>query len=475
MTRTKIVATIGPSSNDRYSLEKMLRQGMSAARLNLTHSTHKEQSETISKLRKLSEDLQKPLAIIADTKGPEIQAKPSSNKKLTLSQGQKITISPSSEMSNPADLIVDFPHLHKYVNEGNIIFLGDGEIELKILDADFPSIECEALNGGSIEGKKGIHIPQIKLPLPTITKQDKQDIKFAVNQGVDWIALSFVQNVSDIREAKELLKSLKDEDNENPTLIIAKIETTKAVENIDEILDEADGLMVARGDLGMAVDMEDVPFIQKKIIRMSNCAAKPVITATQMLESMIDFPSPTRAEVTDVANAVLDGTDAVMLSAETAIGSYPVKTVSTMNKIAQKAESHQQEQNSFMDGIGTIEGTAPAIGRAACSIAKSINAAAIITSTRSGYTARLVSRFRRNSPIFAITPSPKVYNQLSLVWGVTPLEVNTTANNTDEMIKASISTAGEKGYLEKGDRVVVTAGIPFAVRGTTNLIKVEEV
>ena len=472
LSRTKIVATLGPASEDRATIREMAQQGMDAARLNLSHGSREQHSGFIENIRSISSSLSTPLSIIADTKGPEIRVSPL-GEELYLEKNDHVDIivDPAGKPENNRNiLIADSEIFLESVSEEDILLIGDGEIELQTLSVGETKVSCRVLNSGTVTDRKGLNIRGVDIPLPTITDQDKKDIRFAVRQGVDWLAISFVRNPEDINIARKLVK--EENETEEEILVIAKIETIKALENIEAIVQEADGIMVARGDLGMATDLEEVPFLQKQIIKLANRYAKPVITATQMLESMIRLPSPTRAEVTDVANAVLDGTDALMLSAETAAGSYPVRTIATMYRISEKAETHNLGLKMGGEEMKTIEGIAPAIGRAACSTAERLNAKAIITSTRSGYTARLISRFRPNVRIVAVTPSRKVYQQLALLWGVNPLLIE-VIDNTDEMVDRSIETARNGGYINDGDLVVITAGVPFAVRGTTNLIKVE--
>lgn len=470
MARTKIVATIGPSSDNEQTLESMLQAGMDAARLNFSHGSRSEYKTILANLKKLRREYN--LAIMADTQGPEIRVSPVQEDSLSVQPGQTITIGFKQSGETDFDLIADHPELTSNLNQGHEILIGDGEVELEVSSVDDEQIRCTVTNKGEIGTNKGLNISQVPLSLPTITEEDKSDIKFALRQGIDFIALSFVQQPEDIETARKFIQS--HDESTDQTRIIAKIETLSALKHLDAILGEADGIMVARGDLGMAIDLEQVPFIQKRIIRLANSSAKPVITATEMLQSMINMHSPTRAEVTDVANAVLDGTDALMLSGETAAGEYPVKTVETMYKIADQAENHQPALQVQSDAGNNLSGVAPAIGQASCSIAERIEADAIISSTRSGYTARLISRFRPSIPILAVTPSQKVAQQLSLTWGVEPF-LGQEISNTDEMIHFSIEAAKNEGYVEQGDLVVITAGVPFAVKGTTNLITVEQV
>jgi len=471
MTKTKIVATIGPASDSEQVIQELLASGMDCVRINLSHGTIESHKETIIELQRARETTDQPLAIIADTRGPEVRTTPTQNETLLLKQDEKVYLVTSEGSRFSPGLFVDYSDIGKELNPGDEIIVGDGEISLKVINITEAAITCKALSSGKISGKKKVTIPGKSFPLPSVTDEDIEDLELILTEGVDWLALSFVRDQDDIANIRSILKDR----NLNAELpIMAKIETSEAAQNVESIAREADGLMVARGDLAMAIGIEEVPFLQKKIIRLANRLAKPVVTATQMLETMVKSPSPTRAEITDVANAVLDGTDAVMLSGETAIGSYPVLSVSTMNKLAGKADqhfSHPLEDRHYISGEQEI---APEIGRAACSMAVRLHAQAIITSTKSGYTARLIARFRPQVQIIAVTPSKSTYNQLALVWGVTPLLMEAT-KDTDEMIQKSITTVREAGLVDKGDLVVTTAGVPFAVKGTTNLIKVNKV
>lgn len=470
MTKTKIVATLGPATEDPEIIEKVITEGVDCARINLSHGTKDSHSKLIAEVKRIRSEFDLPLSIIADTKGPEVRLVPAGGGRVDLEEGEEVLLA-TERPGRGETFVVDYPDIGDLLSEGSQVIIGDGDLSLVVESVGNELIECKALSSGHVSGKKKVTIPGISFPLPPITKADREDIKFAVSEGVDWLALSFVKDEGAIKEAREIVRQVKGEN----VPIIAKIETVEAVENIGDIAREADGLMVARGDLAMAIGMEEVPFLQKRLIRIANNQAIPVITATQMLETMINAPTPTRAEITDVANAVLDGTDALMLSGETAIGSYPVKTVSTMRKLAEKADSNFSPPSSLeILPDGKMDKTAPEIGRAACSMADRLGAKAIITSTRSGYTGRLVARFRPKVPIIAVTPSEAVYHQLALVWGVDPIQVETT-RDTDRMIAKSIQSVKEEGYVTDGDLVVVTAGVPFAVEGTTNLIKVERV
>ncbi|MBS3765873.1 pyruvate kinase [Candidatus Bipolaricaulota bacterium] len=472
MSKTKIVATFGPASDTPPVIRTMIKEGVDCARINLSHGDKNGHQELISTLKKFRKEMDVPLSIIADTKGPEVRMKPIDREEISLEEGQRLELV-SDQDPQVGDLLVGFSELGDLLSVGDEVLVGDGDLSLAVAEVGEDLIQCEALSSGRIAGRQRITVPGKSFPIPSITDEDEEDIGFAVSEGVDWIALSFIKSADDIRKAREIVHRASGPNRDIP--IMAKIETVEAVENIREITREADGLMVARGDLAMAIGLEEVPFLQKKIIRLANDMAKPVVTATQMLETMIEAPTPTRAEITDVANAVLDGTDAVMLSGETAIGDYPVKTVTTMRKLAEKAEANFPQTEASEENLNREKDeTAPEIGRAACTMAERLDARAIITSTRSGYTARLISRFRPKVRIVAVTPSELVYNRLAMVWGITPIQVETT-QDTDKMIEKSIRSVKEAGYVDSDDLVVVTAGVPFAVEGTTNLIKVEKV
>lgn len=471
MTKTKIVATVGPASNTDYVIESLITRGMDCARLNLSHGTHESHRTIINKLKRFREKHENPLSILADTKGPEVRIHPLNGGSLNLNRGQDVNLVFEKRTDLPSPVHVDYPDLGEDLSPGDEVLVGDGEIVLSVSSIELDRVICDVSDSGTLEGKKNITIPGRSFSLPSITEEDKKDLKFILDEEVDWLALSFVRTRQDIEEVRSFINRL-DSDSNLP--IIAKIETSEAASNIETIAREADGLMVARGDLAMAIGIEEVPFLQKRIIKLANRLAIPVVTATQMLETMINSPTPTRAEITDVANAVLDGTDAVMLSGETAIGSYPARAVSIMNKLAGKADLHSSRQFEEENYITGEEIIAPEIGRAACSMADRLNAKAIVTSTRSGYTARLVARFRPKVQIIAVTPTKSTYNQLALVWGVTPLLMEAT-KDTDEMINKSIETVKKSGLIKDDDLVVTTAGVPFAVEGTTNLIKATRV
>jgi len=463
--RTKIVCTLGPASERVEVLARMIRAGMNVARFNFSHGTWAEHGARIEAVKKAAAQVGARVALLLDTKGPEIRlgkVKPG----VVLKDGKEIILTTEDVEGDEERLPVTLPDLPRDVRPGQQILLDDGMIELEVLATDSTEVKCLVKHGGEISSHKGVNIPGVVLNLPALTDKDVADIEFGLKQGIDFIALSFVRTAQDVWEAKRLLKEYKAQVG-----IIAKIENRIGVENIDEIIEVADGVMVARGDLGVEIPVEEVPLVQKMIIKKCNRAGKPVITATQMLESMVRNPRPTRAEVADVANAILDGTDAIMLSAETAVGRYPVEAVATMARIARRTEeSLPYEEILRREGMGERTAT-DAISHASCAIALQLGAKAIITPTASGATARRVARYRPPAPILATSANEKVLNQLCLVWGVEPLLVERT-EGTDEMVNAAVNAAVRSGQVHEGDLVVITAGVPANVPGTTNLLKV---
>jgi len=467
MRKTKIVCTIGPASDSLEVIKEMIKAGMNVARLNFSHGTHEEHRERLQKLRQAAEELGCPLAIMLDTKGPEIRVGILKNGKVNLRQGSIVTLT-TEEIEGDEKLIpVTYQGLPQAVQPGNTILLDDGMIGLKVIAVRATEVDCEVVYGGELKSKKGVNLPGVSLDLPPVTDQDVADINFGIDHQVDFIAASFVRRAADVLAVRRLLEA-RDADIH----IIAKIENEEGVKNLDEIIKAADGIMVARGDLGVEIATEEVPLVQKRIIEKCNRAGKPVITATQMLESMIHNPRPTRAEASDVANAIFDGTDAVMLSGETAVGKYPVEAVRVMARIAERAEKELNYRQLLLQRATTSARTiTDAISHATCTTAQDLGAAAIITSTKSGFTARMVSRYRPQAPIIAVTPSEKVCRKLCLVWGVRPLQIPQT-ENTDEMINEAVKTSLDEGLIKCGDLVVITAGVPAGVPGTTNLLKV---
>ncbi len=469
MKRTKIICTLGPASHQPEVLKDMLTSGMNAIRINMSHGDHSQHKELIKQARKVASKKERALAVILDTQGPEIRIGKLKGKRLYLNKGDRVQLMEGDFVGDENKLPLHYPRLVESLKPKDKILIGDGEVELKVIKVANSAIICEARNSGWIGENKGIHVCGASFDIPSITDKDREDIRFAAKEGADYLAVSFARKPEDICEAREIVA----QETNQPVEIIAKIESGEAWNNIDALLKVAEGIMVARGDLGLEFEPEEIPAIQKRLINKANRAGKLVITATQMLESMTNSPRPTRAEVTDVANAILDGTDAVMLSEETAVGEYPVGSVNMMRKIAQNAEKLLETYYSKLT-FPAVRSVAEAIGQSAPTIADNIKASAIITSTRSGSTAKIVAKFRPQVTIIAVTPSEKVFNKLALIWGVKPLKIPFSAN-TDSMIENSLEAAKEAGLVKKGQKVVITAGVPFGIEGLTNLIEVQEV
>jgi pyruvate kinase len=466
MKRTKIVCTIGPASESPEMIRALIESGMNVARINMSHGTHDEHRAVIERVRAVAHSLGVPVAVMADTKGPAIRTGELKTEKIFLRQGQKLTLVEEPVLGDETQISISYKGLSQYIQPGMRILLANGEIELGVLEVHPGRILCEVKNSRELGERKRVSIPEVTLP--GIAETDEDDIRFAQRVGVDYIAASFVQTGLDIDHIRRVCSRT---DPATDIEIIAKIETREAARNIDDIIAASDGVMVARGDLGVELPPEEVPLLQKEIVRKCNRVGKPVIIATQMLKSMTENPAPTRAEVADVANAILDGTDAVMLSEETAVGKYPVEAVRMMSRIAERIERSPVIYRRYETSEGTVT---EAIGESACQIADRIGAAAIIPSTTSGSTAKLAAKFRPRTPIIAVTYTERVRNKLALVWGVSPVQV-AFSKDTDAMLKLSIEAAAKAGQLPPGSLVVITAGVPFGVPGTTNLIKVERV
>ena len=470
MRKTKIVCTMGPSTEKPGILRQLMENGMNVARFNFSHGDYEEHKGRFDALRALSKELDLPVAAMLDTKGPEIRLGTFKNGVEKLVTGQKFTLT-SREVEGTNEICsVSYKELPRDVAAGGRIMLDDGLIELGIDEVSDTDIVCTVKNDGTIKTKKGVNVPGVHLSMPYMSNRDRNDILFGIEQGFDLISASFVRNAQDIQEVRRLLNS-----HNSHIRIIAKIENREGVDNIDEILTAADAVMVARGDMGVEIDFTEIPVIQKEIIYHSFSSGKPVITATQMLESMIENPRPTRAEITDVANAIYDGTSAIMLSGETAAGKYPVEAVRTMAAIAERTENDasyfSRMRKAPVDSRMSIVG---ATAHAAGTTAADVKAAAIITVSKSGETARLVSKGRPSTPVIACVVDDWVQRHLSLSWGVTPL-LMPYAHNTDELIDLSVKTAEEAGLVHTGDLVVVTAGVPVGISGTTNMLKVHMV
>ena len=461
--RTKIVCTLGPASEKEEVLRELMKSGLNVCRMNFSHGSHEEHKGRMDLVKKLREELGQPTAILLDTKGPEIRTGQFDVPEVLLEEGQTFTITMKDVMGNKEMCTVSYKGLANDVKPGDTILIDDGLVGLTVKEINNDDIVCEVQNSGIVKNHKGVNVPGVKVNLPAITEKDRSDIEFGIEQGIDFIAASFVRKVSDVLAIREILEA----NNADHIKIISKIEYQEGVDNLDEIIEVSDGIMVARGDLGVEIPTEEIPVVQKLMIRKCNEAGKPVITATQMLDSMIRNPRPTRAEVTDVANAIYDGTDAIMLSGETAAGKYPVEAVKTMATIAKRAEETMRNKR---DKINKSKNVTDAISYATCTTAMDLEARAILSSTASGHTARMVSKFRPDCPIVATTSHESVRRQLSLTWGVLPV-IREKSTNTDQVIVNSIEAAKKANYVSENDVVVITAG----GNGTTNLIKVETV
>ncbi|WP_297392174.1 pyruvate kinase [uncultured Peptoniphilus sp.] len=470
MKKTKIVATIGPASESEEVLRKLFTEGVNVARLNFSHGSHHEHKVKIDRIKKLRREMDIPIGIMLDTKGPEIRLGDIDGEVL-LQSGEEFILTNKDLVGDEKIASISYKELYKDVKVGGKILIDDGLVELLVKEIRGEEIITEVENSGAISSHKGVNVPGANLNLPALTERDIEDIKFGIKEDIDFIAASFVRSREDVLAIRKVLE----EERDYTTKIISKIESQKAVELIDEIIEVSDGIMVARGDLGVEIETEAVPIVQKEIIKKCNIVGKSVITATQMLDSMIRNPRPTRAETNDVANAVLDGTSAVMLSGETASGKYPLEAVITMRKILEYTENTIDHDEILENRIRDVEKSMTnSIGRSACVIARDLGAEAIITATTSGNTSRAIAKFRPETPIIASTPFEKVKNQLSLVWGITPVKV-LNFKDTDNLIDASMEVAVSKGLIKSGDLVVLTAGVPAGIAGSTNLLKIENV
>jgi len=467
MQRTKVVCTIGPASQSRDMLARLIRAGMDVARINMSHGAQELHAENIRSIRAVANSEGKAVAILADLQGPKLRVGQMPPEGVLLQNGAHVSLT-IDDAPATADLVpVQFKRLPLAVAIGDRIMLDDGLLDLVVEDKDETNVHCRVVTGGVLTSNKGINLPKAHLSIEAITEKDKDDLVFALKQRVDWIALSFVRRAEDVEHLRDLIRQQSEFGRLIP--IVAKIEKPEAMENIREIVAAADGIMVARGDLGIEVSPEGVPIMQKLIIQLSNQAGKPVITATQMLDSMIRNPRPTRAEASDVANAILDGTDAIMLSGETAVGKYPIEAVETMVRIAAETEPHMRFGPLALSGVH--HSISESVCHAAVDTAVMLRASAIIAPTITGSTARILSRFRSPSPIVAITPNPVVQRQLALFWGVHPL-ISRRASDTDTVIDEAVETARVAGLVGEGDTVVITAGRGGRVVGGTDLIKV---
>ena len=470
MRKTKIICTLGPSTDKDGVLRELIANGMNVARFNFSHGSHEEHKGRLDLLKSLREELGKPVAALLDTKGPEIRLKDFKNGTEMLEAGQTFTLTTRDVEGTQEICSITYKDLPQDVAPGGTIMLDDGLIKLQIQTVNDTDIVCTVLNNGKIKNKKGVNVPGVHLSMPYMSQRDKDDIIFGIEQGFDFIAASFVRTAQDVYDIRNLLNQY-----DSNIRIIAKIENREGVNNIDSILAAADAVMVARGDLGVEIDFTELPGIQKTIIDRSFSFGKPIVTATQMLDSMIVNPRPTRAEISDVANAIYDGTSAIMLSGETAAGAYPVEALKTMSAIAERTEQEGFHlRGRTMDSNPGKISVSDATAHAACLTARDVNAAAIVTVSESGTTARLLSKYRPQQPIIACVMREQVQRQLSLSWGITPLMMS-LAHSTDELIEMSTALAKENGYLHNGELAVVTAGVPVGVSGTTNMIKIHMV
>ncbi|WP_054957051.1 pyruvate kinase [Paenibacillus dakarensis] len=471
MRKTKIVCTIGPSSESLENTKKLIMAGMNVARLNFSHGDYEEHGNRIKIIRQAAEELNKTVAILLDTKGPEIRTGKLEVEPIELVQDEYITLTTEEILGDKNRISITYQELPGDVQAGSTILIDDGLIGLTVVEVQGTEIRCRIVNGGTIKSKKGVNVPGVNISLPGITEKDANDIIFGIEQGIDFIAASFVRKAGDVQEIRDLLKK----HNADHIQIISKIENQQGVDNLDEILEASDGLMVARGDLGVEIPAEEVPLAQKRMIEKCNIAGKPVITATQMLDSMQRNPRPTRAEASDVANAIFDGTDAIMLSGETAAGKYPVESVLTMSRIAEKAESALNYRDLFLkQRIAQETSVTEAISQSVAISALDLNAKAIISCTESGHTARMVSKYRPNAPIVAVTTQDRTLRRLALTWGVIPVK-GASASSTDEMFEYALLGGQKSGIVKEGDLVVITAGVPLGKSGSTNLVKVSQI
>ena len=467
MRKTKIICTLGPSTDKDGVLRDLVANGMNVARFNFSHGSHEEHKGRLDNLKAIRTELGKPVAALLDTKGPEIRLKEFKNGVEMLEAGQTFTLTTREVEGTKEICSITYKDLPQDVHEGGTIMLDDGLIKLRITNVTDTDITCEVLNSGKIKNKKGVNVPGVHLSMPYLSQRDRDDIIFGVQQGFDFIAASFVRTAQDVYDIRNLLNEY-----DSNIRIIAKIENREGVNNIDSILAAADAVMVARGDLGVEIDFTELPGIQKSVIDRSFSFGKPIVTATQMLDSMMVNPRPTRAEISDVANAIYDGTSAIMLSGETAAGAYPVEALKTMSAIAERTENEvHYRDNRLVDASNGQISVSDATAHAACLTAKDVNASAIVTVSESGNTARLLSKYRPAQPIIACVMNEQVQRQLAISWGITPLMM-ALAHSTDELIEMSTALAKENGYLHDGELAVVTAGVPVGVSGTTNMIKI---
>ena len=466
MRRTKIVCTIGPASQSETVLKRLIQAGMDVARLNFSHGDYAFHASIIKKIRRIARRIERPVAILQDLQGPKIRVGPIAGNRARLQTGRRFVLTSRKLLGTHETVSVNYRRLQRVIKKGDRILLGDGEIELEAVSLKSDEVSCKIVVGGLLNSHKGIHFPQGSLDLPSFTAKDKRDLSFGIEQGVDLVALSFVRGRKDILDAR---REIKRKGTRIP--IIAKIEKHEALDHLDAILEEVDAIMVARGDLGLETAPEKIPALQKMMIHKANRLGKPVITATQMLRSMVQNPRPSRAEVADIANAVLDGTDALMLSEESAVGSYPVQAVKIMAQVAIESEKILQPRSQFE---GITRSVPEAISHAAVSLARDLQVKAFLIPTTSGSTVRMIARYRPAQPLIAISPQRKTVKMLTLVWGVYPILIP-AYRSTDAMVRLAQKKARSLGYVKRGELVAITAGLPLHKAGTTNLITVQPV
>ena len=472
MRKTKIICTLGPSTDSPEILQAMMENGMDVARFNFSHGSHKEQLVKYNRVLKVRKELGLPVATLLDTKGPEIRLRDFEGGKVELVSGQQFILTTEEIMGTVQKATISYKNLKNDIKVGTTILIDDGLIEMTVEEIRGEEIVCRVINGGFVSNHKGVNVPGAILSMPYISEVDLADIIFGVEHGFDFIAASFVRTKEDIQEVRKIV-----EDRGSKIKIIAKIENMQGIQNLEEIINVADGIMVARGDMGVEIPLEEVPILQKKMIKMAVAQGKHVITATQMLESMIKNPRPTRAEATDIANAIYDGTTAIMLSGESAAGLYPVEAVKTMSRIAERAEQdidYRGRMQKVKEDRQETPDITTAISYATCSVASDLNAAAIITVTMSGFTANMIARYKPGCQIIGCTLDEKVYRQLNLLWGVKPVMIQ-KERTTDALFEEAVFKAKQAGLVKTGDTVVITAGVPLGVVGKTDMIHVVEV
>lgn len=470
MRKTKIICTLGPACESEEKLKELMLAGMDVARFNFSHGTHEDQKKRLAKVLKVSNELNLNISVLLDTKGPEIRLRDFEGGKAELVTGQTFILTTEELLGTSQKASITYKGLKNDISVGNTILIDDGLIEMVVQEITDTDIVCQVINGGFVSNHKGVNVPGAILSMPYVSEVDREDILFGIEMGYDFLAASFARCKEDILEVRQILK-----EHNSPMKIIAKIENMQGIQNLEEILSVSDGIMVARGDMGVEIPMEDVPVLQKKMIKMAVNQGKHVITATQMLESMIKNPRPTRAEATDIANAIYDGTTAIMLSGESAAGLYPVDAVKTMAKIAERAEQDIDYRGRMQKNHDhTCPDITEAISYATCTTAMDLNAAAIITVTMSGFTAEMISKYKPGCSIIGCSVNPRVCRQLNLLWGVAPLLVE-REENAEELFEEAVRNARKAGYVKPGDTVVLTAGVPLGTPGRTNMIRVVEV